>query len=188
MFRAWSELDYTTATAANALGGEALDGFLAGRHDGRLATLRPDGWPHVTPVWFLWQERVFRFSLGASRLHLLNLRGDNRATFCVGEDLERDGSGRGTIAAVAFGHGTVTTMEDDEAFVFVARGETAARVRLKLGLEDSERVEVLDGLAVGDEVIISGQAGLKDGGLIERVTPTGAPVEASAPSDEVAAK
>ena len=117
MFRAWSELDYTTATAANALGGEALDGFLAGRHDGRLATLRPDGWPHVTPVWFLWQERVFRFSLGASRLHLLNLRGDNRATFCVGEDLERDGSGRGTIAAVAFGHGTVTTMEDDEAFV-----------------------------------------------------------------------
>ena len=78
--------------------------------------------------------------------------------------------------------------EDDEAFVFVARGETATRVRLQLGLEDSERVEVLDGLSAGDEVIISGQAGLKDGGLIERVTPTGAPVEASAPSDEVAAK
>ncbi len=117
MFRDWSGLDYTTATAANALGAEDLEGFLAQRYDGRLATIRSDGWPHVTPVWYLWQDRLLRFSLGASRLHLSNLRRDARATFCVGEDLERDGSGRGTIAAVAFGRATTTTMEDDEAFV-----------------------------------------------------------------------
>jgi membrane fusion protein (multidrug efflux system) len=80
--------------------------------------------------------------------------------------------------------------EDEEAFVFVARGETAHRVRVVIGLEDGERVEVLEGLDVGDEVIVSGQAGLKDGGLIERVTATGAKVDASASasgSDEVAA-
>ncbi|MYE65293.1 MAG: hypothetical protein F4231_05200 [Acidimicrobiaceae bacterium] len=117
MFRDRSELDYTTATAANALGTEALDGFLAHRHDGRLGTIRSDGWPHVTPIWFLWEESLLQFSLGASRLHLSNLRSDARATFCVGEDLERDGSGRGTIAAVAFGLATITTMEEDEAFV-----------------------------------------------------------------------
>ena len=116
-FRDWSELDYTTATASNALGVDALDGFLAHRHDGRLGTIRSDGWPHVTPIWFLWQGSLLRFSLGASRLHLPNLRHDSRATFCVGEDLERDGSGRGTIAAVAFGRATITTMKDDEAFV-----------------------------------------------------------------------
>ncbi len=115
--KARSQLDYTTATAANALISDALDRFLANRHDGRLATIRSDGWPHLTPIWFLWQEPVFRFSLGASRLHLSNLRSDARATFCVGEDLERDGSGRGTIAAVAFGRATITTMEEDETFV-----------------------------------------------------------------------
>lgn len=125
----WTQLDYTTATAANALSPDALDGFLTQRHDGRLATIRADGWPHVTPVWFLWQEPVLRFSLGASRLHLSNLWSDDRATFCVGEDLERDGSGRGTIAAVAFGRATITTMQDDEAFVREATEAVLGRYR-----------------------------------------------------------
>ena len=110
-------LNYTTATAANALSPDTRHDFLDQRHDGRLGTIRADGWPHVTPMWFLWDEPVLRFSLGASRLHLSNLRRDARATFCVGEDLERDGSGRGTIAAVAFGRAAITMMEDDEAFV-----------------------------------------------------------------------
>jgi PPOX class probable F420-dependent enzyme len=112
-----SPLDYTTATAANALSPAALNDFLDCRHDGRLATIRDDGWPHLTPIWFLWQEPVLYFSLGVSRLHLANLRRDTRATFCVGEDLERDGSGGGTTAAVAFGRAAITALEDDEPFV-----------------------------------------------------------------------
>jgi membrane fusion protein (multidrug efflux system) len=76
--------------------------------------------------------------------------------------------------------------EDEEAYVFVARGETAHRVRLELGLEDAEQVEVKKGLELGDEVIVSGQAGLKDGGLIERVTASGAPIEDGAQPPEVA--
>ena len=114
---AGSLLDCTTATAANALSPDALDAFLAKTHDGRLATVRVDGWPHLTPIWFLWQRPALRFSLGASRLHLANLVHDSRATFCVGDDRERDGSGRGTVAAVAFGRASVTTMVDDETFV-----------------------------------------------------------------------
>ena len=127
--RTWSQLDYTTATEANALSAEALDAFLGRRHDGRLATLRDDGWPHLTPMWFLWQEPVLLFSLGASRLHLDNLRRDARATFCVGEDLERDGSGRGTVGAVAFGRAAITTMDDDEAFVRAATEAVLGRYR-----------------------------------------------------------
>ncbi len=122
-------LDFTTATAANALSPGARHDFLDRRNDGRLATIRADGWPHVTPIWFLWQAPVFLFSLGASRLHLSNLRSDARATFCVGEDLERDGSGRGTIAAVAFGRATITTMEDDEAFVRATTEAVLGRYR-----------------------------------------------------------
>jgi hypothetical protein len=62
----------------------------------------------------------------------------------------------------------------------VVQGDRAKRVRLELGLEDDEYVEVLEGLEPGDEVVSSGQAGLKDNGLIERVDETGRPVEASA--------
>jgi membrane fusion protein (multidrug efflux system) len=76
--------------------------------------------------------------------------------------------------------------EDEEAYVFVARGETAHRVRIELGLEDAGQVEVIKGLELGDEVIVSGQAGLEDGGLIERVTASGTPVEAGASSKEIA--
>lgn len=124
-----SLLDYTTATAANALRPDARHAFLEQRHDGRLGTVRADGWPHVTPIWFLWESPVLLFSLGASRLHLDNLRRDARATFCVGEDLERDGSGRGTVAAVAFGLASITTMEDDEAFVRATTEAVLGRYR-----------------------------------------------------------
>ncbi len=124
-----SLLDYTTATAANALSPGARHDFLEQRHDGRLATIRADGWPHVTPIWFLWESPVLLFSLGASRLHLDNLRRDARATFCVGEDLERDGSGRGTVAAVAFGLASITTMEDDEACVRATTEAVLGRYR-----------------------------------------------------------
>ena len=80
-------------------------------------------------MWFLWQEPVLLFSLGSSRLHLDNLRRDARATFCVGEDLERDGSGRGTVGAVAFGRAAITTMDDDEAFVRATTEAVLGRYR-----------------------------------------------------------
>jgi RND family efflux transporter MFP subunit len=70
--------------------------------------------------------------------------------------------------------------EDDQAYAFVVEGDRAKRVRLELGLEDDEFVEVLKGLEVGDEVVTSGQAGLKDDGLIERVDETGRPAPAAA--------
>jgi len=35
---------------------ESMDAFLEGAHIARLATVRPDGRPHVVPVWYLWQD------------------------------------------------------------------------------------------------------------------------------------
>jgi len=51
--------------------------------------------------------------------------------------------------------------------VFVAQGDTAAsRKELTLGLEQGERVEVLSGLEEGQNLIITGQSGLRDGARI----------------------
>jgi len=102
-----------TATRDNALGAEARDELLAGRIDGRLGTHRTDGWCHVTPVWFLWDGALFRFTLGASRVHLRNLKADDRATFSAGVDDERDGSRGGTTYITCFGRATVLAASDD---------------------------------------------------------------------------
>ncbi len=71
--------------------------------------------------------------------------------------------------------------EDEDVFVFVVQeDDTAKRAKVELGLEDAERAEVLSGLAAGDEVVVSGQAGLSDGGKVARVDASGEPLEGAA--------
>jgi nitroimidazol reductase NimA-like FMN-containing flavoprotein (pyridoxamine 5'-phosphate oxidase superfamily) len=42
--------------------------FLAGARTARVATIASDGWPHVTPLWFLWHDgAVWLYSLVRSR-------------------------------------------------------------------------------------------------------------------------
>ncbi len=51
--------------------------------------------------------------------------------------------------------------------VFVAQGDTVAtRKELTLGLEQGERVEVINGLETGEKLIITGQSSLRDGAPI----------------------
>jgi hypothetical protein len=51
--------------------------------------------------------------------------------------------------------------------VYVAQGDTVAvRQDLTLGLEQGERVEILEGLAEGQKIIVTGQSGLRDGARI----------------------
>ena len=52
---------------------------------------------------------------------------------------------------------------DGETFVFVNDGETAHRRPVELGYEDGDAVEVRNGVAVGDNVVVAGQGKLKDG-------------------------
>jgi PPOX class probable F420-dependent enzyme len=78
----------TTATPENALTRAEIDGRLAESVVARLGTIRSDGAPHVTPVWFLWEPvaELMYLSFGADRLHLRNMRRDPRITICVDED------------------------------------------------------------------------------------------------------
>ncbi|HKY32444.1 MAG TPA: efflux RND transporter periplasmic adaptor subunit [Candidatus Polarisedimenticolia bacterium] len=57
--------------------------------------------------------------------------------------------------------------ELQEAHIFVAEGEVARKRIITLGLEEGEHVEVLAGATAGEQVIVAGQGGLKDGSPIK---------------------
>jgi PPOX class probable F420-dependent enzyme len=76
----------STATPENAMTKEEIDARLGSTALARLATYRPDGMIHLTPIWFDWDGSVFRLTLGAGRVHLKNLASDTRITILVDQD------------------------------------------------------------------------------------------------------
>ncbi|MEJ2084908.1 MAG: efflux RND transporter periplasmic adaptor subunit, partial [Acidobacteriota bacterium] len=57
--------------------------------------------------------------------------------------------------------------ELQKAHVFVASDGAAQKRVVRLGLEESGRIEALSGVEAGDSVIVAGQGGLKDGSPIK---------------------
>ncbi len=57
--------------------------------------------------------------------------------------------------------------ELQETFVYVADGKVARKRPVKLGLEEGDRYEVLEGLKSGELVVTAGQGGLKDNASIK---------------------
>lgn len=74
--------------------------------------------------------------------------------------------------------------DEDQPYLFVADGDRVKRVKVALGLTDAEHAEVASGAAVGDEIVLAGHAGLKDGGLIARVDDNGKPIETTPAAGE----
>jgi membrane fusion protein, multidrug efflux system len=68
--------------------------------------------------------------------------------------------------------------EDEQTFVFIAQGDRAKKQRIEIGLANEDFVEVTAGLEAGAKIIVAGQAGLKDGGLIVEVDAKGQAVTA----------
>ncbi|NOU46370.1 MAG: efflux RND transporter periplasmic adaptor subunit [Bacteroidales bacterium] len=52
-------------------------------------------------------------------------------------------------------------------YVYVIEGNTAKQIKLVLGREFNENIEVLEGISAGNSVVIDGQINLMDGSLIE---------------------
>lgn len=59
--------------------------------------------------------------------------------------------------------------EDGEDFVFVARGDTVARVQIRIGATTGDTSQILTGLSRGDSIVTVGQGGLKQGSRIKPV-------------------
>jgi len=57
--------------------------------------------------------------------------------------------------------------ELQKAHVFVAEDDVAEKRSVTLGLEEGDLIEVISGVEAGDQVIITGQGGLKDGSAVK---------------------
>ena len=108
-------LDSTTTTEANRMSPAERDAFLKEAHIGRLATNRPDGFPHLSPVWPVWDGQVIRFALSENRVHTRNLREDPRATIIIDEDWRPRTKRYASGAAAVVIRGEVTMLGLDES-------------------------------------------------------------------------
>ena len=59
--------------------------------------------------------------------------------------------------------------QDGKTYVFVADGEQAKRRDVKLGYESEGAVEILEGVTLGENVVVAGQGNLKEGSKIKEV-------------------
>lgn len=57
--------------------------------------------------------------------------------------------------------------EIGQNYVFIVEDHTAKKKKITLGIREAHRIEVLEGLAEGQKVIVFGQQGLKDGTSVE---------------------
>ena len=81
-----------------------IEALLALDVPAQLATLDRDGFPHVTPLWFLWIDGAFYMTSIADRPHLRRIAGNPRVGVLVDtEDSERDDGQRPNRQARAIG-------------------------------------------------------------------------------------
>lgn len=66
--------------------GACREFLMAGTRTGKLATVRADGRPHLTPVWFVVDGDDLVFNAGEDTVKARNLRRDHRLTLVVDDD------------------------------------------------------------------------------------------------------
>ncbi len=57
---------------------------------------------------------------------------------------------------------TAIVYENENMYAYVVRDSVAQRIKLNIGYEDNEKVEVLKDIEEGEHIIVVGQAGMKD--------------------------
>lgn len=123
---------------------DALDDFLAEPNLCRLATVGPDGDPHVVPAWFWWDGGRFWIGAGAADHKVANVRRTGRAAVEVDGDLRRK---RGILAR---GRARVIDGEEGRAEYVRISAEQVRRYRPERPpLETAERMA-----ASGDPLVI----------------------------------
>ncbi len=94
---------------------EEIDDLLALDVPANLATLDADGFPHVTPIWFLWRASEFLMTSLPTRPHVVRLRRDSRAGLNVHVERSEQPSGERFNRQVrVVGHAVVELDEGGE--------------------------------------------------------------------------
>lgn len=77
-------------------------GRLAGERVGWLCTLRSDGSPHLTPVWFLYVQGVLWVGSSGNTVKVRNVGGDPRVSFAL-QDGDAPVVAEGTVTVLRSG-------------------------------------------------------------------------------------
>jgi PPOX class probable F420-dependent enzyme len=101
-----------------------------------LATIDADGYPRITPIWFVWEDGAFVMTSVAGRPHLNNLARDPRAAISIDTEDPRPVGGRRHNRRIR-AQGIAELMPDDgnwtrritRKYVPGADGEAAAERR-----------------------------------------------------------
>jgi general stress protein 26 len=98
-----------------AMGWEEMDRFLQQKLVAPLTSIRPDGYPHTTPLWYVWDGEALWFELGAGerpRQHLRNLRNNPKLCVIIDRDARPEYGDVFDAQGVLF-RGTVELSTDD---------------------------------------------------------------------------
>jgi nitroimidazol reductase NimA-like FMN-containing flavoprotein (pyridoxamine 5'-phosphate oxidase superfamily) len=95
------------------LSDDEIEALLALDVPARFATLDADGFPHVTPLWFVWHDGAFHLTSYSDRPHLRRLADNPRAGLCVDiEQSAREDGERPNLQVRATG--TAELLPDEE--------------------------------------------------------------------------
>jgi PPOX class probable F420-dependent enzyme len=59
------------------------EAFLRGKYFGKIATVRKSGSPHVTPIWYMYEDGKLIVNTTTDRVKFRNIRRDPRVCFLV---------------------------------------------------------------------------------------------------------
>ena len=66
------------------LSNEGLD-FVMGKHFAAFSTLRRDGSPHTTPIWYMYEDGKFVVNSSQDRVKVKNVKRDDRVALLIHE-------------------------------------------------------------------------------------------------------
>ena len=79
-----------------AMNRDEIDRFLQQKLVACLTSIRPDGYPHTTPLWYVWDGEALWFEIGAGarpRQHLHNLRQNSKLCVMIDRDARPEHGG-----------------------------------------------------------------------------------------------
>ncbi len=99
----------TNQRAQIVMSEDEIDEFVAKSRNGTLATIGPDGQPHLVAMWYAVVDREIWFETKAKSQKAVNVRRDPRITFLL-----EDGDTYDTLRGVSF-EGTAERVDDPDA-------------------------------------------------------------------------
>ena len=69
-----------------AMSPEEIEDFLSEGNIARIATVKPDNSPHVTPVWYLWENNQLLIAIPKDSVKARNIRQNNKVAVTIDTD------------------------------------------------------------------------------------------------------